>query len=354
MKDRRTAVKSRTVLLAALLAALGLLIPGAAEARRASHKHQKKRGQAETRACVAAFDKAKETARDSRLRASSEWFTVCARPSCGNWMRRRCAAVQPKIAALIPSVVPVVTGAAGAANRTIVVRMDGEVLTSNLDGTAIAVDPGDHQFTFATDGEIFATRSVTVDRGRQSQIVSAVFHPPAPVAAAPPAPAPVQRRAKAAEKAPDVVAQDGETEEDRPAPSLLRRASARSVSEEEAPPTGTSWKAYALAGVGALGVGGYFTFNLKGSADNDALRVLCKPDCNPTSVRHVRNLYLAADISLGIGIAALVGSTYYFLRSDSAPEERPRSRSGSSDSHISALGLAPTSSGALATVGGTF
>lgn len=177
-----------------------------------------------------------------------------------------------------------------------------------------------------------------------------MFHPPAPVAQEP-APAPVQRHLKA----PEVVAQSEEAhpeeaEEERPAPSLLRRARPPAPNVEEAPQTGTSWKAYALAGVGALGVGGYFTFNLKGSADNDALVVLCKPDCNPTSVRHVRNLYLAADISLGIGIAALVGSTYYFLRSEGAQQERPRSR----ESHVSALGVSPTSSGALATVGGTF
>ena len=113
--------------------------------------------------------------------------------------------------------------------------------------------------------------------------------------------------------------------------------------------TGAPWSAYALAGVGLLGVGGYGAFTLKGLAENDALVALCKPDCNPTSVHHVRNLYLAADISLGVGVAALLGSTYLFLYSGGA-EESPRARSG----HISNVSIGPTPSGALATVAGTF
>jgi hypothetical protein len=398
MKDRSIAVK-RTLLLACWLGALGLLVPCAAEARRlpkgtaprqavvaesarkpddplppqttrGESKHQKKgdkrgdkrgekmRGRQENVSCVAAFDKAKESARDSHLRESSGWFAVCSRPSCDRALRKRCAVIRTRVAALLASVVPVVTGAAERADRGVVVRMDGEILTSDLDGTAIVVDPGDHQFTFTKDGEIFATQSLTIGRGQRNQVVSASFQSPRSkeVESGEGDPSPASTvdepaAAAALRKVPptDVVVQSEVADEEQ-APAVVHRLGRRPGNQPAGPRTGAPWSAYALAGVGLLGVGGYLTFNLKGSADNDALAVLCKPECKPISVRHVRNLYLAADVSLGIGIAALIGSTYLFLRSDRTEQDTPRGGAG----RISGLGVEPTSSGALATVGGIF
>ena len=389
IKNRWAVARKRAVLLASLLGCLGLVGPRQADARRAhktpgappavdaaanaprdgSHarlakegsKHPRRRGRSSSAVCTAAFEKAKETARDSQLRASSEWFAVCARPGCSRALRQKCAAVQPRVAALLASVVPAVSGAPASGDGDVVVRMDGAILTSSLDGTAILIDPGQHQFTFAKDGEIFANRSLTVERGQRNLLVSAALEAKkseqvdlsaTPVAeeAAASAPATARRRAQRSDQ-PNGAAADGETAgEEEPASDIARRAGARRAVAESDPRKGAPWSAFTLAGVGLLGVGGYWTFNLKGSADNDALAALCKPDCNPTSVRHVRNLYLAADISLGLGVAALIGSTYLFLRSDSREEESPRARRGP----ISELSVAPTSSGALATVGGTF
>jgi hypothetical protein len=310
--------------------------------------------------CAAAFDKAKETANGAQIREANEWFAVCAQPSCGRSMSKRCSAVHARIAAMIPSVVPVVTDSDGITVRDVVVRMDGESLTSNLDGSAIVVDPGDHQFTFSKDGEVFATRKLAIERGQQRQVVSAKLPPrkrdegyAAPVAVTEEsAPTRAPRKVPAVTK--DVAAAregDGEgAADDEHAPNLVKRESARRSGEQIEESHGAPWSAYALAGVGLLGVGSYATFNLKGSADNDALVAFCKPSCKPESIRHVRNLYLAADISLGIGLAALAGSTYLFFRSpDSAEEDSSRIGRG----HISQIGVAPTSAGALATVGGT-
>ncbi len=389
MKDQGTAATGRFVLLISVLAGLGslTLVPSAAEARPRKSKIGSKignvgkvgkvgspartRGQPAKAACVAAFDKAKELAWASHLREANQWFAVCAQSSCDRGMRQRCAIVHTKIAAILPSVVPVVTDAAGDLSQQIVVKMDGALLTSNLDGSAIVVDPGEHQFTFAKDGEIFATRRLALEKGQQHQLVAASLESgkhadvesSATGGAEARADAGAEKRSAAAAAATATkpalalrklqtihAVAESEPVDEEPAPSLLRRENARRTSEVADARTGAPWSAYALAGVGVLGVGGYFTFNLKGSADNDALVVLCKPNCNPTSVRHVRNIYLAADISLGIGLAALAGSTYLFLRSHGAEEESPRSRTGS----ITGLSLAPTPSGGVATLGGTF
>jgi hypothetical protein len=308
------------------------------------------RARQEKLACAEAFDKAKENVRDSHFRAAKEWFTRCARPTCDSGIRQQCAVFHEKVVAVLPTVVPVVSDDTGATNRQIEVKMDGETLTSNLDGTAIVVDPGDHEFTFVNDGEVFATRRLVIERGQRNQIVSASFqsqrHRSVSLSQTMVAgeqagaePAPVQMTEVAEDNVPV----------DKPAPRVVHGNQPRRASVQADERTGTPWSVYALAGVGLLGVGGYGAFTLKGRADNDALVQGCKPDCSPTSVHHIRNAYLAADISLGIGVAALLASTYLFLRSDSGEESR-----GSRASNISTLSVAPTSSGALATVGGTF
>jgi hypothetical protein len=403
MKERWIAVNGRTAVLVSLLGAGGLLIPVEAGARstpgawgsasgghagrearpqgaqgraaRGKKRHHKKGGVSEAAprgkhrsrrssearqaklACTDAFAKGKEAAQDDHLRSANEWFALCAEATCAPPLRKKCTAVHGRIAALMPSVVPTVTDADGTNSRDGEVKMDGEILTSNLDGTAIVIDPGEHEFTFSRDGEVFAKRRLSVEKGQRRQIVSATFQPRKTQQQADPGPAEVVEErppVRAARKVPTAVAvAEKESVDEEAAPSLVRRERRPAARAEAEAQTGAPLSAYLLGGVGVLGVGGYFTLNLKGSAENDALAAFCAPDCRPESVRKVRNIYLMADVSLGIGIAALAASTYLFFRSPDSPEEEgsPRSRSGGG---ISGLSIAPTSSGAFATVGGTF
>jgi hypothetical protein len=399
--QRWIAVKGRMGVLACLLGCAGLLIPAQADARRMSrawggagggevgrasgHGAQGRRGKsrrhkkagasgvtatatrskshrrsgagaAERRqaklACVDAFDKAKEAANVDHLRAANEWFALCAEATCAGSLRKRCTAVHTKIAAMLPSVVPVVNDPTGATGGAAEVRMDGEMLTTNLDGSAIVVDHGEHQFTFSKDGEIFATRKVSIQKSQRGQVVSATYQPKEPE----PEPAPVVTRPVRRKAAVPALVAENETAPEagageEPEPRVVRRAPAHRATEEAAADSSAPFSAYALAGVGLLGVGGYVTLNLKGSAENDALKDLCSPDCRPESVRKVRNIYLLADASLALGLGALAASTYLFFRSPDSAEEQAKPRSRVS---LSGASIAPTSSGAFATVGGTF
>jgi hypothetical protein len=406
MKQQRSiAAKGRTAVLVCGLGAVGLLIPATAGARpipgawgsasgghagretrpqgaqgraaRGKKRHHKKsgagavseaapRGKHRSRrsvearqaklACTDAFAKAKEAAQDDHLRSANEWFALCAEATCARSLRQRCTAVHGRIAALMPSVVPTVTDPDGTTSRDAEVKMDGEVLTSNLDGNPIVIDPGNHEFTFSRDGEVFAKRRLSIEKGQRRQIVSATFQPRKTEQQADPGPTEVVEErapARAPRKVPTAVAvADSEPAAEEPEPRVVQRAPARRAGDPAEAQTGAPWSAYALGAVGVLGDGGYFTLNLKGSAENDALAAFCKPDCRPESVRKVRNIYLMADVSLGIGIAALAASTYLFFRSPDSPEEEDKSRSRSGG--ISGLSIEPTSRGAFATVGGTF
>jgi hypothetical protein len=79
---------------------------------------------------------------------------------------------------------------------------------------------------------------------------------------------------------------------------------------------GPSAFAYLLGGVGLLGVGAGGLLTYWGKTDNSALAA-CTPNCQPSSVEHIRRLYLAADVSFAaggaaLGIASLLFATSHF------------------------------------------
>jgi hypothetical protein len=103
---------------------------------------------------------------------------------------------------------------------------------------------------------------------------------------------------------------------------------------------------YILGGVGLVGVGTWGVLTYWGRKDNDALSA-CAPNCSQASVDHVRNLYLAADVSLGVGIAALGTSLVLFMVNPGSKEKPPTQASYRFD-------VAPSPSGGFATVSGVF
>jgi hypothetical protein len=93
--------------------------------------------------------------------------------------------------------------------------------------------------------------------------------------------------------------------------------------------------------VGVAGIAGYGLLTYWGRKDNDKLAE-CSPACNPAAVDHIRKLYTIADVSLGVGIAALVGGTsWWYVKSRRSKE-------------AVAVDVQPIRSGALASVKGAF
>jgi hypothetical protein len=71
------------------------------------------------------------------------------------------------------------------------------------------------------------------------------------------------------------------------------------------------------------------------------------PYCPQSSVNHVRRLYLAADVSLGVGAAALGVATLLFVLPRHG-KENPEARTAIT------VDVAPTPSGGFATLSGRF
>ena len=66
-------------------------------------------------------------------------------------------------------------------------------------------------------------------------------------------------------------------------------------------------------GSGLAAIAGYGVLTVWGRGDNDQL-AKCTPNCPQASVDHIHNLYLAADISLGVGVAAVLTGGWLWWR----------------------------------------
>jgi len=139
----------------------------------------KKPGREDKRVCVESYYKAKESFQSGRLLDAKEPLGRCARPVCGSFLQQECTALYLQMDSDIPSVVPVVIDAADASGSAFEVRMDGEVLTSKLDGIAIPVNPGWHDFTFSAENRVFATQKILIAQGQHNRPISISQRPPA-------------------------------------------------------------------------------------------------------------------------------------------------------------------------------
>ena len=270
------------------------------------------------RACSVAYARAQENERAAHLLTAREQLQTCAKPRCGKVLYEACTALFTQVEADIPSIVPVATDATGAPRVDVKVTMDGAPLTAEIDGRAIPVDPGMHEFAFSSNDAVFATRKVLVVQGQRNRPISATQE-----AAAQPS---------------------GEKGEKKIA--LAASGDPETGNETAAEQAAEGAKLSADATVGVVGLAGFGVMTEWGRKDN-ALLAQCSPSCPQASVDHVRRMYVAADVSLGVGIAALAASYWAFVSSRSANEDHPTEQAMVFD-------VRPTRAGAVAGVSGSF
>jgi hypothetical protein len=300
-------------------------------------------GQGETvrprdrRACAASYEKAQELRQGSKLRRAKEALASCAKAACGEFVQRECTRWLGQVDSEMPSIVPVAKDPSGAPVLDVQVSMDGELLASRLDGRGIQVDPGMHDFEFRTAVGVVIERRIAIAQGERNRVVSVDV--PAPGSSAPPAP-----RADAKDVKPKAV---------RVEPAAAARPQIKAAAPAELPPQAPPSKSsssavpYLVGGIGVIGLGGYGLFYGLAKKENNAVLTQCWPTCAESRLDRIRNLYLAADVSLGVGIAALGTATYLFLQS--GPD---REKTATQAAYV--VDVVPSRSGAFASVSGVF
>jgi hypothetical protein len=165
--------------------------------------------------CVDANSKAQDLRRSGKLSAAREQLRACAAPSCPALVRDDCSKRLDELERAQPTIVFDAKDGAGNDVGGVRVTVDGAPLTGSLDGSALAVDPGEHAFTFEAPGRPSVTKTFIVkeaEKARSERIVlgaatAAVPAAPSGPAAPPPAVPPAPPAAAAPPEAPGAPAQ---------------------------------------------------------------------------------------------------------------------------------------------------
>jgi hypothetical protein len=149
--------------------------------------------------CIAGNTAAQSHRREGKLAAAREQLRMCSNPKCPALVATDCTKRLDELEAAQPTIVFDVKDGMGRDLVAVNVSVDGHLLTDRIDGTALAVDPGEHVFTFTVPEETPISRSLVLREGekrRHERIV--VGSPPATAAVAtpthspPPPPMPVE------------------------------------------------------------------------------------------------------------------------------------------------------------------
>jgi hypothetical protein len=251
--------------------------------------HGGPKGTGDKEACVAAFAKGQELEKAGKLVESRAELVTCGRDVCPDVVRRDCLQVLQSVEASTPSIVP---GARDAAGNDVVdarLSLDGAVLATKLDGSAIPVNPGPHALRFEKAGAAPVERQVVVRVGEKNRVVTVDFAANKPAATAP---------------EPSGTA----------APPGVSTAAPASP---ETPARPTPIGPLVLGALGLVSIGAFAALGVKGKDDLAGLRATCGEthSCEPADVDAVKAELIAADVSLGVGVLALGAATIWLVAS---------------------------------------
>jgi hypothetical protein len=269
---------------------------------------------ADVSSCSSAHESGQEEARQGRLRKAVELFATCGSDeTCPDVIRKDCMKLFSETDKSLPTVTfSVVAGTREIAN--VRVYSDEQLLTSELDGRAMPLDPGRHRFRFVLPRGSEVSSDVLLREGEKNRLVTVrAQEPPAPAAPAP------------ASEATTVA----------PGPRKL-------------PPS--FWIA---SGLGVTAVASGTVFALLGRGEEQRVAD-CAPSCPPdrrSSLDRSRSYYLAANISFATAIVSAGAATVIYFTTPSHASPPPPVVSGLS---LKTIALRPSREGIDASVGFSF
>jgi hypothetical protein len=162
--------------------------------------------------CLSATESSLKLMRDDKLQAARTDLLVCSAKSCPAVIRKECLQRIDTVNAAIPTVVFTAKSGDGRALTAVKVTMDGAVVASQLDGTALSLDPGIHHFTFEVADQLPVSEDLVLHSGEKNRAESLVIGPAAvaPVVTAPVTTIPVAHAPARVDPAPVPVAHDAE------------------------------------------------------------------------------------------------------------------------------------------------
>jgi len=231
---------------------------------------------ADQAACAKASEDAQNLRDDGKLLQARKDFLACSSEACPASIRKDCVESLAKLEANIPTLVFSAKDEQDRDLTMVTVKADGAVVAERIDGKAIPIDPGPHTLRFEATGQTPLDQSIVVREGEKNRAVAVTW---------------------------------GKHE--------MITSEKRSASHAPA---------YIVGGIGIVGLGIGTTFAIIGTNGFNDLKNGCgkTTSCSESDVAPTKTQLLVADISFGVGIAALVTAVILFVTESSSSSSKAR------------------------------
>ena len=125
----------------------------------------------EKEACVAAYEATQTMRKEGTLTEAREKALFCAQDGCPAVIRDDCTAWVSDIEKSIPSIVLSVSDATGKDVVDVTVSIDGKVVKEKLDGKSIALDPGSHKLHLESPGQPAYDQDLVAREGEKNRTI---------------------------------------------------------------------------------------------------------------------------------------------------------------------------------------
>ncbi len=129
----------------------------------------------ETESCIQGAEQGYRLKGENKLVEARKRLQTCAGPSCPSALAPSCVEWLAEVEAALPSIVIHAQDGAGSDLRGVRVKVDGNTVASELDGTAIPIDPGAHTLRFELAGSADQTLEVIIRSGEKNRQVEVRF-----------------------------------------------------------------------------------------------------------------------------------------------------------------------------------
>jgi hypothetical protein len=136
-------------------------------------------------ACIAASEKAVTLRKTEKLIEERASLSVCAASSCPDEIRSSCGQRLGQVTQTIPTIVFLAKDGSGHDLTAVSLAIDGAPRSDHMDGSAIELDPGEHEFTFQAAGQPPVVQRFVLHQGELNRRETIVI---GPVAATTPTP----------------------------------------------------------------------------------------------------------------------------------------------------------------------
>ncbi len=236
----------------------------------------------EADACFTAAERAQPLMKEKRFREARADLEMCARDVCPRVARTDCRDWLSQVDREQPSIVIAAreTNAQGDVREVVGVRatIDGGITVDRVDATPITLDPGKHRVHVERPGRDPLEQTIDLREGEKGHVATFTW------------------QTQWAPPHHDARSGGAEGPTTRPVPPAVY--------------------VLGILGLAAVGVGSYLEAN--GLSKRNALQG-CKPNCQQPAVDDALSITRAGDITVGAGIAALLGATVLFLARPSEP-----------------------------------